>query len=433
VSDDENAHVAAAAEPAKLPRKQSWAFLQMEDWIVVGWVMAIKVLVFVLAVKSYPVFWDKYLKSPRQWLDIWNHWDSVHYQQIAQFGYAPTGVTKSFYPLFPWCIRLVHYVTGSYLGAGFIVSGIASVIAAVVLRRLVQLDYAADVALRSVWFFLIFPTAYFLHIGYSESLFLALALGCILAARVERWWLAGVIGAFCWMSRAPGAVLVPTLAVEAAQQYWVRRRSCSPGRAGPLSAAQPPEVDGPQVRTPDRFVPGRTAGYSALPAARSSWNWQWLWIAIVPAGFAVYLLINWHVAGDPFAFLQTRKTLFVQSFAPPWHGIREGILNMRRNPNQAEMIGAQEVYFAALGLICTIIGWIKLRPLYAMWMTGSWLLFTSVTFLQSVPRYTLTMFPIFILFALLGRNRFWNGVLTMWSLGWLTFFTILFARGWWAF
>lgn len=387
MSDHQNAHVPAAEEPVNLAGKRWWAVLQREDWIVVGWVMAIKLLVFTLAVKSYPIFWDKYLKGPRQWLDIWNRWDAVHYQQIAQFGYAATGVTKSFYPLFPWSIRLVAYITGSYLGAGFVVSGIASIIAAVLLRRLVQLDYPANVALRSVGFFLIFPTAYFLHIGYSESLFLALALGCILAARVERWWLAGVFGALCWMTRAPGAVLVPTLAVEAAQQYWVKRR----------------------------------------------WNWHWLWIAIVPAGFGVYLLINWHVAGDPFAFLQTRKTLFVQSFAPPWHGIREGILNMRRNPNQAEMIGAQEVYFAALGLICTIVSWIKLRPLYAMWMTGSWLLFTSVTFLQSVPRYTLTMFPIFILFALLGKNRFWNGVLTMWSLGWFTFFTILFARGWWAF
>jgi len=385
---DENAPIqSVAVEPVKPPRKRSWRFLQRDDWIVVGWVMAIKVLVFVLAIKSYPIFWDRYLKSPRQWFDIWNHWDAVHYRQIAQFGYAATGVTKSFYPLFPWSVRVVAYITGSYLTAGFIVSGIASIVAAVVLRRLVRLDYTPRVAMRSAWFFLIFPTAYFLHIGYSESLFLALALACILAARIERWWLAGVLGALCWMTRAPGAVLIPTLAVEATQQYWTKRR----------------------------------------------WNWQWLWIAIVPAGFAVYLLINWHVAGDPFAFLQTRKTLFVQSFAPPWHGIREAILNMRRTPNQAEMIGAQEVYFSALGLICTIISWIKLRPLYAVWMTGSWLLFTSVTFLQSVPRYTLTMFPIFILLALLARNRFWNGVLTMWSLAWFTFFTILLARGWWGF
>src|SRR5262249_59616967 len=94
---------------------------------------------------------------------------------------------------------------------------------AILLRRLVQLDYPASVALRSVWFFLIFPTAYFLHVAYSESLFIALALACLLAARRERWWWAGVLGAFCWMTRGVGAVVVPTLAVEATQQYWTRR------------------------------------------------------------------------------------------------------------------------------------------------------------------------------------------------------------------
>ena len=68
-----------------------------------------------------------------------------------------------------------------------------------------------------------------------------------------------------------------------------------------------------------------------------------------------------------------------------------------------------------------------------MWMTGNWILFSSVTFFLSVPRYTLTMFPIFILFALLAKNYFWRGVLTVWSLLFFTLFAILFAHGEWAF
>jgi hypothetical protein len=48
-----------------------------------------------------------------------------------------------------------------------------------------------------------------------------------------------------------------------------------------------------------------------------------------------------------------------------------------------------------------------------MWVTGNWMLFTSVTFFLSVPRYTLAMFPTFILFALLAENRFWRFVLTV--------------------
>jgi MFS family permease len=400
--------------------RQIVSFLPREDWIVVGWVMAIKLLLFYFGATSYAVLWDKYVTSPHQWFEIWDQWDFGYYQKIAEFGYSGTDGSTAFYPLFPWLVRLVVYISKSYLAAGLIVSGIASVIAAILLRRLVRLDYPASVAMRSVWFFLIFPTAYFLHVGYSEGLFLALAFACILAARVERWWLAGVLGAFCWMTRGVGVVLVPALAVEATQQYWTKRRLCSYGAASPY-----------QIHHAGNASTQR-GDYNKLRGCHA-WNWQWLWIAFVPAGFVVYLLINWSVNGNPFAFLQTRKVSFEQSFALPSVGIRQAIWALYPTPREAEMVGAQELFFVALGFVCTIISWVKLRPAYAMWMTVSLILFTSVNFLQSIPRYTLTMFPIFILFALLGRNRFWAGVLTVWSLLFFALFALLFARGEWAF
>ncbi len=363
-------------------------FLPGGDWLAIGWVLAIKSLLLVFGAKSFQVLQNERVVGVKGWLGIWNRWDSLHYQRLAQFGYSGNDILKAwFYPLFPWCVRLFGHFTGDYLVGAFIVSGLASIFAAVLLRRLVELDHSPDIAQRAVWFLLIFPTAYFFHIGYTESLFLALGLGCLLAARTDRWWLAGVLGACCWMTRAPGIVLVPTLAVEAAHQAWVARR----------------------------------------------WRWRWLWIAAVPAGFGVYLLINWHVTGDPFTFLRMRQKLFAMTTSWPWVGIKSGFGSLHRNPGDSEIVGAQELYFVALGLVCAIVSWIKLRPAYAMWMTGSWLLVTSVNFLQSVPRYCLTMFPIFVLFAIAGRSRFWSAVITVWSLLFLALFTSIFVRGWWAF
>jgi hypothetical protein len=386
---------------------------------VVGWVLAIKALLFFVVAKSYPMLWNSPMDGPRQWFQIWDQWDFGYYQKIAEFGYSPSDGSIAFYPLFPWLMGLVNYISKSYLAAGLIISGIALIVAAILLRRLVRLDYSASVAMRSVWFFLIFPTAYFLHVGYSESLFLALAIACILAARLQRWWWAGMLGAFCWMTRGVGAVLVPALAVEATQQYWVRRKSCS--HVGVSSYRSEP-VGNASAQRRGRSEP-----------SRSAWNWQWLWIAVVPLGFAVYLFINWHVAGNPFAFLQTRKISFEQSFALPSVGIRQALWALYPSPREAEMVGVQELSFAALGFLCTIMSWIRLRPIYAVWMTASLLLFISVNFLQSIPRYTLTMFPIFILLALLGRNRFWAGVITVWSILLFALFAALFARGEWAF
>jgi hypothetical protein len=106
---------------------------------------------------------------------------------------------------------------------------------------------------------------------------------------------------------------------------------------------------------------------------------------------------------------------------------------MNRDPWEAEIIGVQEFLFIVLGFVCSVVSWVKLRPSYSVWMTCSWLLVTSVSFVSSVPRYTLTMFPIYILFAMLAARRVWMAVITVWSLLYLSFFTSLFVWGNWAF
>jgi hypothetical protein len=370
-------------------RKAWWRFLQRDDWIVLGWVLAISVLFFIFGTKAYQILANQRIASFQGWLELWSRWDADQYLRLAKFGYTSDSIWKAWlYPLYPWCIRVVAWITGNYVVAALIVSGTALFFAAVLLRRLVSIDFAPEVALRSAWFFLIFPTAYFLHVCYTESLFLALVIGSVLAARRERWWLAGLLGALSWMTRANGIILLPTLLVEAAHQFWVTRR----------------------------------------------WNWRWLWIGIVPAGFGVYLLINWKVSGAPFAFLESRKALFAVSASWPWIGLRGTIGVLQHwKPTDAEMIGAQELYFIILGLICAIASWLRLRPTYAMWISGNWLLVTSASWLLSMPRYALAMFPIFILFALLAGNRLCNALITIWSLLFFALFTSLFVWGHWAF
>jgi Mannosyltransferase (PIG-V) len=375
------------------PRIREWGrqiahWLPADDWLVVGWALATKVLLLLFGVASYQALEDEEVPFGWPWLEIWNQWDATHFLRIAEFGYSAADKFKAwFYPLYPWSVRIFSYICGDLLLAAFVVSGIALLFAVVILRRLAAFEWSAAIGRRTVYFFLIFPTAFFLHIGYTESLFLALTLGSIFAARKEYWWLAGVLGAFSWMTRANGIILLPTLAVEAGHQWLAGRR----------------------------------------------WRWQWLWIASVPAGFAVYLFLNWRISGDPFAFLKMRRQLFHMSFSWPWHGIADAFRNLRRNPNQAEIVGTQELLFTGLGFVCSGASWFKLRPIYATWITGNWLLLVCVTFIESMPRYALTMFPIFFFFAFLSENRFWRVIITTWSLLFFALFSSLFTRGWWVF
>ncbi|MGH9874021.1 MAG: mannosyltransferase family protein [Pyrinomonadaceae bacterium] len=364
--------------------------LRRHEWRIIGIVISIKALLFLFAGQSYQVVQNQRIDGLRGWLEILNRWDAVNYQKIAQFGYSATGEMRPllvFYPLYPWTVRLLTFVTLDYMLSAFIVSTLASLVTAIVLLRLVELDYSRELAQRAVWFLFIFPTSYFLHIGYTESLFLMLALSCVYSARKQRWLLAAVFGALTCLTRANGLVLGPVLVMEAAYQYWKTRR----------------------------------------------WQWQWLYIPLLALGFGGYLLLNKHVTGDAFAFTSLMQQFFSKSLSSPITGIDNALGSLSRAPSEAEMIGMQEVLFITLGLVCTIVSWIKLRPAYSVWMTGNWLLFVSVSFVLSVPRYTLTMFPIFILFALLAARRVWFAVITIWSILYLSFFSSMFAWGRWAF
>lgn len=382
-------HVATVLPVTDIEDSRRWG-LRRHELRIIAIVISIKGLLFLFAGQSYQALQNQRLVGLRGWLEIWNRWDALNYQRLAQFGYSATGEMQPllvFYPLYPWTVRLFAFLTRDYLVSAFIVSTVASLVTAIVLLRLVELDYSKELAQRAVWFLFIFPTSYFLHIGYTESLFLMLALGCMYSARRQRWFMASLFGALTCLTRANGVVLVPVLAMEAAHQYRTTRR----------------------------------------------WHWQWLYIALVGFGFAGYLLLNKHVTGDAFAFTSLMQQFFGKSLASPLTGIDNALGSMSRAPSEAEMIGTQEVLFIALGLVCTIVSWIKLRPAYSVWMTGNWLLFVSVSFVLSVPRYTLTMFPIYILFAMLAARRVWLAVITVWSVLYLSFFASMFACGRWAF
>lgn len=354
------------------------------DWRLLGMMLAVKASVLLAGGLIVQIFTGRRLLSLRSWLEIWNAWDAPHYLDLAAYGYQNSGELRLFlvfYPLYPWLIRVAAWPFNDYLVGAFIVSTIASLIMGVLLYRLVSLDETPRVARLSVWFLYILPTAYFLHIGYTESLFLALAFGCLLAGRQQQWWLAGLLGAAASLTRVNGLLLLPVLLVEALHQFWLTRR----------------------------------------------WHWQWLWSGAVVVGFAGYLLLNYRVTGDPFAFSEIVKQHWYKSLTWPWVGIRGTIKAIAtRKASVVWGIFVPELVFLILSLLATLICAFKLRPAYTVWMALNWLLFTSTSFILSVPRYTLLLFPVAILLAQASRSRLWLVLLSLVCIAGLGLFAWLF-------
>src|SRR5579863_2847430 len=237
-------------------RQRSPLGLSASDRSVAAMVIVIKVMVLLFGALAFQVHNGERVRTLTQLLTIWNRWDGGQYQMIAQKGYAAAGdqrLALAFFPLYPWLTRMTAVVVRDVMLSAFLVSTIASVALGVTIARLFAIDYSRHLARRAVWFMFIFPTSYFLHIGYSESLFLALLVTSFLAARRERWCQAGLLGALAALARPNGILLLPALGADALWELWKTRR----------------------------------------------FNWRWLWIGLVPMGFAVYLVVNYRITGDP--------------------------------------------------------------------------------------------------------------------------------------
>lgn len=366
------------------------------DRELAGLVVALKVLLLVFGVVVLAVAQGKVAEFPGGWLAPWNQWDGPHYIDIARDGYVAQDVSSRdqrywivFYPLYPWLIRLFAVVFRDYVLSAHTVSLVGAVLTALVFRRLAALDLGPRLARTAVLFMFIFPTAYFFHVVYTESVFMPLAIGCVLAARERRWPLAGLLGALATMTRVNGMLLLPVMAVEAYAQY---------------------REDGRLRR-------------------------EWLWALFAVAGFLVYLLINYQVFGNPFHFQDVLREKWSKRLAFPWVGIAGTWRAMwADDPLYAHLVGVQEMLFVVIGLAGTIWCWRRLRPSYAVWMTLNWLLVTSTSFVQSTPRYVLSFFPLFILLARLADERpWWAALVAIWSLVSFTLFAGQFGQGYWAF
>lgn len=170
------------------------------------------------------------------WETIWGRWDAVWYTLIATQGYGPqVGALHAFFPAFPGLIHLVGSVLGgNYLLAGVLINRVLLFPTVVLFTLLVREEAGDQAAEHAPLFFLLMPAAVFFLAVYTETLFLLACLGCFLALRRERWWLAGLCCAVATATRLPGIVLAGAVLVEglASRKYWQGLGAAALGLSG---------------------------------------------------------------------------------------------------------------------------------------------------------------------------------------------------------
>jgi hypothetical protein len=149
----------------------------------------------------------------RAFLVPWMRYDAWLYFQIVEQGYLPNSNTANFHPLYPLLAALINpLVAGNSILALLVISTLASIGLCVLFARYVERFYGAAFANRAAWLLLLVPPGFILLAPYTDSTFMLLAVGALVAMRVERWWLAGLLGGLATLTRQQGVALVLPLA-----------------------------------------------------------------------------------------------------------------------------------------------------------------------------------------------------------------------------
>lgn len=281
-------------------------------------------------------------------------WDGTWYRDLAMDGYDSPALEGGirFFPLWPLLGRLFGAIAGRPDVALVVIANLLALLAGMFLYRLtVQETGNHGTARRTVRLFALFPPAFVLVLGYSEALYLCLAMGLILAARARRWKSAAILGFLAGLTRP-------------------------------------------------------VAGLLSLPAAVRAWQTDrrnptaWLTVLSAPLGTLTFLIWSEREQGGWRAPIDAQRELRGE--------ITEPITRLIRGLADGFRGDEGELFHSVAALILIGLAVYAVRNLSKdLWLYAvpSTLLLVSADNLNSMERYALSVFPLVIAAAMISRNE----------------------------
>lgn len=298
-------------------------------------------------------FWDFRL------LGVWQRWDSCWYERVAGHGYAQGEATINFYPLYPLLMRFASVPLGGDLTlGGLTVSGVCYIGGIVGLYRLLCLDFDEEIARRTALYLSVFPSAFFFFANFTEPIFFALTVWSIGLARRGSWGWAVPFAFLVGLTRTQGFLIAAPLAWEFWRQWRAGRCTWRAALVVPLPLVS-------------------FAGFLAFAELYTGWT--------------------------P---LETGSTIWRAYPRPPWEVVAASWEHIwrRNDPVEAFNLGLLLLFIGILAL-----GVRRLPFAYTAFAAPQLLLIIAhirfVSPLAATSRYMLTLFPVLVLLALVGRHR----------------------------
>jgi hypothetical protein len=299
--------------------------------------------------------------------------DGRWYLKIAQHGYPDRlyqegqGSRWAFFPGFPAVVRGLSEVTRLSLpDAAVMAAFVFGLTSALAIWLAVREVFGARLADRAVLLYVFSPTAYVLSLAYTEGLFLTFAAGCLFALSRRYWITAALCAGAAGLTRNTGiAVILAVLVV-------------------------------------------------ALPAAWRGRTWRPAVAALIsPLGLAAFMAYGWATVGTPVAFLTAERfwqgqhfvwflTPLVSLYATLHEGAGGAMVLADAMAGLALVLGLVGIWLfdGVSRTVRTVGGAIAGVPAsWWVYTVAALLIAYSAYFSNSIPRYTMAAFPLFVAFA----------------------------------
>lgn len=315
---------------------------------------------------------------PHDFLRNLANWDGGHYLSIAKNGYTQNQFV--FFPLYPILTNLISRITGDFLSAGVLISFVSIFLAANFLYRLVSLDFGRRYGVKALLALLFFPLAFHFLTVYTESLFLFLTIATFLLVRKKKYFLATVFAVLASATRMAGL-------------------------ATALSLVLPIYL---------------TEGFN-----RKNW-----WVLFSPLGFLIYCFYLYTQTGDPFYFVKGQTAFWQGGLVLPGSALIFAFKHLISEAVAGNFRSLLDFAFVVFGIFGVWQVWKKLSLDYAIFSTISLILPMFSPTIVAIPRYLVTIFPIFIIMAFY-KNQYAILFYQIISLMLLSVYAILFINGYW--
>lgn len=338
--------------------------------------------IWIVSVLSIFYFGFSFLPSanlyPHNFLNNLANWDGGHYLRIAQNGYLP--IQYVFFPFYPFLINLASKVTGDFLISGLFISFISILLAVNLLYSLVKSEFGKQSANKTLLALLFFPLSFHFLTVYTESLILLLVVATFFFARKQRFLLATTCAVLASATRITGMAVVISLILST---------------------------------------------YLTKGVNKKTW-----WILFSPLGFLIYVFYLYNQTGDPFTFVKGQQAFWQAGLVIPGSSVIYALKHLSPEAIAGNFRNLLDLIFVAFGIFAV---WQVIRKLsldYAIFSLIALILPLFSPTIVAIPRYLITIFPIFIVLSLY-KNQYLMLFYQVFSLMLLSVYAILFINGYW--